>query len=96
MKSGIINQSFRSQSAVEPIVNLFIGTRSVLFEEMDSILRSFSDLYYDVLSRGRNNNSDLAISIREYTESIFEILEEFQDSQLLESNSEYFKKNSKP
>jgi hypothetical protein len=75
------DKSEKYNSSIEPVINVVIGTKKAFTDEINTIFSSMQSLYSDCLTAGRNNNSEFAVKIREYTEEIIEILENLQLSQ---------------
>ena len=58
--------------------NFLIGLKVKVGEEMTSMGNKLNTLYEDILQKGTNNNSDIAIAVREATDSIFLLVEDLK------------------
>ncbi|MCB1177986.1 MAG: hypothetical protein KDK36_10440 [Leptospiraceae bacterium] len=64
-------------------LDFYLGVRKFVLEEFESFICSISNTYKNILQTGRNNNSDLAVQIREYTDNLFEFIEDLQNHRII-------------
>ncbi len=57
-------------------LDLYLGIKIAVTDELNKQKEALISMYNSILQTGRNNNSELAVGIREYTEILFELWEE--------------------
>ncbi len=67
--------SIHPSSAETNFLDFSLGLRISFTEELEQFSHWVSKTYDSILREGRNNNSEIAIRIRESAESVFEFLE---------------------
>lgn len=71
--------SIRVPAPTANFLDFGLGLRKSVSEEWDRFSIFMSRSYESILREGRNNNSDLAVRIREYTDSVIEFIESLQN-----------------